>query len=135
MTGARKIVAAIIALVAIGAVGELDRSVPLGSEPFKAFAKKKIHNLGTIHAQSLPYTLVVVWDVETTAASYNCYLDNAVVVTGVTATTCSFPVATKGAHTVGVTAVNPIFVPSESAQAQLAFTLAAPNSPKNIKVK
>ena len=94
-----------------------------------------IPKITVIQAQSLPYTLQVAWDVVTQATTYNCYLDGTQVVTATAALTCSFPVATLGSHTVGVTAVNPTFVPPESAQATLTFTLSAPNKPTNIKVK
>lgn len=93
-----------------------------------------------IHAQTLPYTLTVVWTASTdTNATYNCYLDGALQVTGTspTALTCSFPVSALGQHTVAVTAVDPTFVPSESAQsaASVTFTLTQTPAPKNVKVK
>ena len=89
-----------------------------------------------IHAQTLPYTLTVAWDSGGPSdLSFNCYLDGVQVATNITLLTCSFPVATLGAHVAGVTGVNPSFVPSESVPATLAFTLQQPNKPLNIKVK
>ncbi len=85
-------------------------------------------------AQSLPYTLTVAWNASTDAASYNCYLDG-VKMTNVTGLTCSFPVTSLGNHNVGVTSVNPAFVPNESAPGSLAFTLKSPNAPTGINVK
>lgn len=87
-----------------------------------------------VEAQTLPYPLTVAWDASPDAVTYTCYLDGVAVVNGVTGLTCSFPVSTTGPHTVGVTAVNPAFVPHESAAATLAFTLKAPTAPKNVKV-
>lgn len=87
-----------------------------------------------IIAQTLPYTLTVTWNAATDAASYNCYLDN-VKMTNVTTTTCSFPVATLGAHVVGVTSFNDTFVPNESVPATLNFTLKQPSPPAGVKVK
>lgn len=87
-----------------------------------------------IIAQTLPYTLTVTWNAATDAASYNCYLDN-VKMTNVTTTTCSFPVATLGAHVVGVTSFNDTFVPNESTPATLNFTLKQPSPPAGVKVK
>lgn len=87
-----------------------------------------------VFAQTLPYTLTVTWNVDPDATSYRCLLDG-VAQTVVTATTCQFPVTAKGAHTVGVTAINPAFVPSESAPGTLAFTLQTPAAPAGIGVK
>jgi len=91
-----------------------------------------------IYAQTLPYQLTVGWDTETgqpPTLTYNCYLDGVRVVTGVTMTTCSFPVAALGQHTVGVTAVVPSDVPSESDPGTLTFMLQAPPKPTNVKVR
>lgn len=95
-----------------------------------------IPNLGVsvINAQTLPYTLTVAWDASADAASYNCYLDGVQKI-NVTTTTCSFPVTALGAHVVGVTAVNPTFVPNESVPTNLSFTLKQPSPAANIKVK
>ncbi len=89
-----------------------------------------------LEAQTLPYTLTVAWNASPDAATYNCYLDG-VKMTAVpgTALTCQFPVSTTGLHTVGVTAVNPAFVPSESAQGSLAFSLKTPAPPTGLSVK
>lgn len=93
-----------------------------------------------IHAQTLPYTVTVAWDpvvngIGTAPVTYNCYLDNVKVVTGVSALTCSFPVNTKGQHVAGVTANITDYLPSEGPQGTVAFMLQAPNSPTGIKVK
>lgn len=88
-----------------------------------------------VMAQSLPYNLTVAWNPSVDAVTYNCYLDGARVATGVTSTTCSFPVTALGSHTVGVTAVNTTFVPSESTPGTLTFTLKSPNAPTALNVK
>ncbi len=92
--------------------------------------------VAVLEAQTLPYTLTVAWNASPDAATYNCYLDG-VKMTAVpgTALTCQFPVSTTGLHTVGVTAVNPAFVPSESAQGSLAFSLKTPTPPTGLSVK
>jgi hypothetical protein len=91
-----------------------------------------------VYAQSLPYTLTVAWTAPVGVAPtsvYNCYLDGVVAVANVAALTCQFPVATLGAHTVGVTTFDTTFVPNESTQTQLSFTLKQPLAPTAIKVK
>jgi hypothetical protein len=88
-----------------------------------------------LSAQTLPYPLTVEWDASPDAATYTCYLDGTAVVTGVTALTCTMPVAAAGPHTVAVTAVNPAFVPAESAPVSLSFKLQAPTSAKSVRVK
>lgn len=87
-----------------------------------------------IVAQSLPYTLTVSWTASPDAVTYNCYLDG-VLKTNVTTSPCQYPVATLGAHTAGVTAVNPTFVPNESVPATLAFTLKQPGPPSAVTAK
>lgn len=114
----KKLIAAGMIVVAVGSGLSLKKAKPI-----------------VLQAQALPYTLVVAWDASADALTYTCYLDNVVQVQGISALTCSFPVATLGAHTVGVTSVNPDFVPNESQQGTLAFTLKQPAKPGNVKVK
>lgn len=96
------------------------------------------HHDVVLYAQTLPYTLTVSWSASTdAAATYNCYLDGVLQVTGTspTALSCQFPVPTLGSHTVGVTATDPANVPAESTPSTLAFTLKQTPGPSGVKVK
>ncbi len=88
-------------------------------------------------AQTLPYPLVVAWDAPpgtTPTTAYRCYLDGALQTT-VTTLGCTFPVAATGAHTVGVSTYDTAFIPPESTQATVTFTLKQPNAPANLKLR
>ncbi len=114
----KKLIVAGMIVVAVGSGLSLKKAKPI-----------------VLQAQALPYTLNVAWDASADATTYTCYLDSVVQVSSVVELTCSFAVATLGPHTVGVTAVNPTFVPTESTPATLLFTLKQPTKPGNVKVK
>jgi hypothetical protein len=90
-----------------------------------------------LYAQTLPYTATATWTIgDPATTSYNCYLDGVLVVTGTTlATTCSFPVATLGAHVAGVSTVVSTSIPPESTITTVSFTLKQPAAPIAPKVK
>ena len=96
-----------------------------------------------IQAPGTTYTITIAWDASADAQTYTCYFDGQVAKdasgtpqVGLTALTCAYPVTVDGQqHTIGVTAVNPAFIPPESDPATLAVTLRRTGKPTNVKAK
>lgn len=126
-----------IGLAVFGVIVACATVVPPTSIPWPAVV--------VIEAQSLPYTLTATWTAspDTGVTSYNCYLDGTLMITVGNVTSCQFAVPTLGPHTVGVTAVNPTAIPTESAPGGCAaplpttcgFTLKQPSPASGVKVK
>ena len=88
-----------------------------------------------LEAQALPYAATVAWNASADATTYSVYLDGVLVTSGITTLTTPLNIPTLGLHTIGVTAVNPTFVPPESTPGTLSFTLKQPSPVSGVKVK